>query len=125
MADSFRAMIQRAEDAAGKTVTTEVELVSYIKERSTGTSEARYYVKHSNQQTVLEQGMTINRDGYGNYSASIVITDFPSQKTSEEAALKLAGWLKRLGESIESNFKNIEMDDDYPIHPHHLRDNGG
>ncbi len=111
MADAFRAMIQRAEDAAGKTVTTEVELVSYVKERSTGTSEARYYVKHSNQQTVLEQGMTINRDGYGNYSASIVITDFPSQKTPEEAALKLAGWLKRLGESIEFNFKNMEVDD--------------
>lgn len=104
MADTFRAMIQRVEDEKGKTVTTEVELVSYVKERSTGTSEARYYVKHSNQKTVLEQSMAINRDGYGNYDASIVITDFPPQKSPEEAALKLADWLKRLGESIEANF---------------------
>ena len=44
MTDTFRAMIQRVEDAKGKTVTTEVELVSYVKERSTGNSEARYYV---------------------------------------------------------------------------------
>ncbi|MBJ9631515.1 hypothetical protein I5532_02410 [Citrobacter freundii] len=111
MADTFRAMIQRVEDAKGKTVTTEVELVSYVKERSTGNSEASYYVKHSNQQTVLEQGMTINRDGYGNYDASIVITDFPPQKSPEEAALKLADWLKRLGESIEANFKKAEASD--------------
>lgn len=109
MADTFRAMIQRVEDEKGKTVTTEVELVSYVKERSTGTSESRYYVKHSNQQTVLGQGMTINRDGYENYEASIAITDFPPQKSPEEAALKLADWLKRLGESIEANFKNPEV----------------
>lgn len=111
MADTFRAMIQRVEDAKGKTVTTEVELVSYVKERSTGNSEARYYVKHSNQQTVLEQVMEINRDGFGNHQASIIITDFPGQKTPEEAALKLADWLKRLGESIEANFKKPEVDD--------------
>ncbi|WP_218033867.1 hypothetical protein, partial [Enterobacter asburiae] len=111
MTDTFRAMIQRVEDAKGKTVTTEVELVSYVKERSTGNSEARYYVKHSNQQTVLEQGMVINRDGFGNHQASIIITDFPGQKTPEEAALKLADWLKRLGESIEANFKKPEVDD--------------
>lgn len=30
MTDTFRAMIQRVEDAKGKTVTTEVELVSYV-----------------------------------------------------------------------------------------------
>jgi len=108
MADTFHKMIQRVEAGMGKTVTTEVELVSYVKERSSGTSESRYYVKHSNQQTVLEQGMTINRDGYGNYDASIVITDFPAQKSPEEAALKLADWLKRLGESIEANFKKPE-----------------
>ncbi|MEP9339144.1 hypothetical protein ABKT96_05130 [Enterobacter kobei] len=39
------------------------------------------------------------------------ITDFPGQKTPEEAALKLADWLKRLGESIEANFKKPEVDD--------------
>ncbi len=100
MADTFRAMIQRVEDAKGKTVTTEVELISYVKERSTGNSEARYYVKHSNQQTVLEQGMVINRDGFGNHQASIIITDFPGQKTPEEAALKLADWLKRLASPL-------------------------
>ena len=109
MADTFHKMIQRViDDGTGKTITTEVELVSYVKERSSGISESRYYVKHSNQQTVLEQGMTINRDGYGNYDASIVITDFPAQKSPEEAALKLADWLKRLGESIEANFKKPE-----------------
>jgi len=105
MADTFHKMLKRIEDSHGKTVTTEVELVSYVKERSSGTSEARYYVKHSNQQTVLEQSLAINRDAFGNYDACIVITDFPPQKTPEEAALKLADWLKRLGESIEANFK--------------------
>lgn len=68
-------------------------------------------VKHSNQQTVLEQGMTFNRDGCGNYDASIVITDFPPQKSPEEAALKLADWLKRLDKSIEAYFKKPEADD--------------
>lgn len=111
MADAFPKMIQRIEGEQGKTITTEVELVSYVKERSTGTSEACYYIKHSNQQTILEQGMTINRDGYGNYDASIIITDFPPQKSPEEAALKLADWLKRLGDSIEANFKKPDMED--------------
>ncbi|POU03607.1 hypothetical protein C3369_07245 [Escherichia sp. ESNIH1] len=111
MYDMFHEITQRVEDGTGKTVTTEVELVSYVKDRSSGTFESRYYVKHSNRQTVLEQGMTINRDGYGNYDAIIVITHFPAQKSPEEAALKLADWLKRLGESIEANFKKQEVDD--------------
>lgn len=111
MADTFHKMLKRIEGEQGKTITTEVELVSYVKERSTGKSEARYYVKHSNQQTALEQGMTINRDVYGNYDACVVITDFPPQKSPEEAALKLADWLKRLGESIEANFKKKEASD--------------
>ncbi|HDR2874380.1 TPA: hypothetical protein QCK10_001503 [Enterobacter roggenkampii] len=102
--------VQRLEDDRGKIITTEVELISYVKERSTGSSESRYYVKHSNQQTVLEQGMVINRDGFGNHQASIIITDFPGQKTPEEAALKLADWLKRLGESIEANFKKARVE---------------
>lgn len=55
--------------------------------------------------------MTINRDGYRNYDACVVITDFPPQKSPEEAALKLADWLKRLGGSIETNFKNTEASD--------------
>lgn len=29
----------------------------------------------------------------------------------KDAALKLADWLKRLGESIEANFKKPEVDD--------------
>lgn len=111
MDNSFKKRIQRLESENGKSITTEVDLVSYVKERSTGNSEARYYVKHSNQQTVLEQGMVINRDDFGNHQASIIITDFPGQKTPEEAALKLADWLKRLGESIEANFKQTEVDD--------------
>lgn len=111
MENSFKKRIQRLEVEHGKTVTTEVELVSYVKERNSGTSEARYYVKHSNQQTVLEQSLAISRDAFGNYDACIVITDFPAQKTPEEAALKLADWLKRLGESIEANFKRPEADD--------------
>lgn len=109
--NDFAKRVQRLEAERGKTITTEVELVSYVKERSTGTSEARYYVKHSNQQTVLEQGLAISRDAFGNYDACIVITDFPPQKSPEEAALKLADWLKRLGESIEANFKKPEVDD--------------
>ncbi|CAM6571772.1 Phage tail protein [Leclercia adecarboxylata] len=111
MADTFHKMLKRIEGDQGKTITTEVELVSYVKERSTGTSEARYYVKHSDQKTVLEQSMAINRDGYGNYDASILITDFPPQKSPEEAALKLADWLKRLGESIEGSFKKPDVED--------------
>ncbi|EJD6095851.1 hypothetical protein M0J71_RS21460 [Citrobacter freundii] len=55
--NDFAKRVQRLEAERGKTITTEVELISYVKERSTGNSEARYYVKHSNQQTVLEQGM--------------------------------------------------------------------
>jgi CHASE3 domain sensor protein len=42
MADTFRAMIPARRGCERKTVTTEVELVSYVKERSTGNSEARY-----------------------------------------------------------------------------------
>lgn len=109
--NDFAKRAQRLEAERGKTITTEVELVSYVKERSTGSYEARYYVKHSNQQTVLEHGMVINRDGFGNHQASIIITDFPGQKTPEEAALKLADWLKRLSESIEANFKKPDVDD--------------
>lgn len=109
--NDYTKRVQRLEAERGKTITTEVELVSYVKERSTGNSEARYYVKHSNQKTVLEQGMVINSDGFGNHHASIIITDFPGQKTPEEAALKLADWLKRLGESIEANFKKPEVGD--------------
>lgn len=109
--NDYAKRVQRLEAERGKTITTEVELVSYVKERSTGSSEARYYVKHRNQQTVLEQVMVINRDGFGNNQASIIITDFPGQKTPEEAALKLADWLKRLGQSIEANFKEPEVDD--------------
>lgn len=55
--------------------------------------------------------MVINRDGFGNHQASIIITDFPGQKSPEEAALKLADWLKRLGESIEANFQKAEVSD--------------
>lgn len=111
MADTFNKMVQRIEKEHGKAVSTEVELVSYTKERSSGTSEARYYVKHSNQVTVLEQGLAISRDAYGKYDACIVISDFPPQESPEEAALKLADWLKRLGESIEANFKKPEVRD--------------
>ncbi|EPO1082263.1 hypothetical protein ACT6F8_002662 [Cronobacter dublinensis] len=111
MSDSFHRRIQKLEQESGKTVTTEVDLVSYQKDRKSGTSEARYYVRHSNQDTVLEQGMTINCDGCGNYDASIFITDFAAQKSPEEAALKLSDWLKRLAESIEANFKKAETKD--------------
>jgi hypothetical protein len=83
MVDTFRA--DSASRCERKTVTTEVELVSYVKERSTGNSEARY-VKHSNQKTVLEQGMVINRDGFGNHQASIIITDFPGRKPGRSSA---------------------------------------
>ncbi|MFZ5192938.1 hypothetical protein ACOY59_24220 [Enterobacter roggenkampii] len=108
--NDYAKRVQRLEADRGKIITTEVELISYVKERSTGSSESRYYVKHSNQQTVLEQGMVINRDGFGNHQARIIITDFPGQKTPEEAALKLADWLKRLGESIEANFKKARVE---------------
>lgn len=109
MADTFNKMVQRIEKEHGKSVSTEVDLISYTKERDRGTSEARYYVKHSNQVTVLEQALVISRDAYGKYDASIVITDFPSQESPEAAALKLADWLKRLGESIEANFAKQEV----------------
>ena len=36
LADTFHKMLKRIEDSHGKTVTTEVELVSYVKERSSG-----------------------------------------------------------------------------------------
>lgn len=107
--DEFSRRIKKIEIDGGKNITTEVELVSYAKERDRGTSEARYYVKHSNQLTVLEQALVISRDAYGKYDASIVITDFPSQESPEAAALKLADWLKRLGESIEANFAKQEV----------------
>ncbi|QDX31934.1 hypothetical protein Dpoa569_0001272 [Dickeya poaceiphila] len=96
--------MNQLEDELGNCTTTEVELVSYVKNRETGTSEARYYVRHSNQTTVLEQGLVISRDQFGYYKADLVITDFPKLGSAEEAALKLAAWLKRMGEAIESSF---------------------
>lgn len=63
------------------------------------------------EKRIAELGMVISRDGFGNHQASIIITDFPGQKSPEEAALKLADWLKRLGESIEANFKKPEVRD--------------
>lgn len=47
MADTIHKLLRRIDNESGKTITTEVELVSYVKERSSGASESRYYVKHS------------------------------------------------------------------------------
>ena len=110
MASSLNRLIKRLEDEQGKTVTTEVDLTSYRKDRDTGTSEARYYVKHSNQETVLEQEMVINRDALGKFEASAIFTDFPPQDSEEAAALKLAAWLQRIGEAIEANYRDKVSD---------------
>ncbi|EFA5401398.1 hypothetical protein EIG52_08695, partial [Escherichia coli O109] len=89
-----------------KTVTTEKELVSCVKERSNRTFEARYYVQNSNLQTVLEQGMVISRDALENYEAGNLISDILPQQSPEDAVLKMVDCLKRLGATTEANFKN-------------------
>lgn len=86
-----------------------VELVSFVRDREELTTESRYYVKHNNGKTILEQGIVINGDGRG-YKASAIITDFPLMPTEREAALKLADWLKRMGEAIEAGF-NADVKD--------------
>lgn len=106
MSNEFIRRIRKLEDECGNSTTTEVELVSYVMNRETETSEARYYVRHSNKASTLEQGLVISRDQFGCYKAEPVITDFPKLKSAEEAALKLAAWLKRMGEAIEASFKS-------------------
>ena len=87
---------------------SEVQLISFVRNREEGTTESRYYVRHSNQKTVLEQGVVINSDGRG-FKAAAVITDFPAMESEKEAALKLADWLKRIGAAIDANFSEAEQ----------------
>lgn len=87
-------------------MSSEVELVSYFKDRKERTTESRYYLRHHNGKTVLEQGLVITSDQFGSFKASPVITDFPNEITTEKAAaLKLADWLKRMGEAIGEHWK--------------------
>lgn len=78
-----------------------VELTGFSKQGDERTFV--YSVEHNNGQTSVEQKMTItSKEGLiePNWSASIELSDFPPQKTPEEAAHKLADWMERLAAAI-------------------------
>ncbi|NHB89214.1 hypothetical protein [Photorhabdus tasmaniensis] len=82
---------------------TTVDLIFFQKNRDERTTESRYFIRHSNDKTILEQSMVINGSQYG-YVAQAIITDFPLLETEKAAALKLADWLRRMAEAIEEGF---------------------
>ncbi|WP_142630939.1 hypothetical protein [Raoultella planticola] len=69
-------------------------------------SRAVYIVRHNsrNQQTVLEQFLTVERDSFGRFNPAIELKDFPEGLSDRESMLKLADWLHRLGVAIEDNW---------------------
>lgn len=78
-----------------------VELKCFSKQADT--CEFVYSVEHNNGNTSVEQEMTIkSQDGLFEpvWSASIEMSDFPTQDTPEKAAHKLAEWMERLAAAI-------------------------
>ncbi|MCW2473404.1 MULTISPECIES: hypothetical protein [unclassified Symbiopectobacterium] len=54
--------------------------------------------------TVLEQNVTLERNGYGKVIPHVALDDFPQGLSEREAMLKLADWLHRISVSIEDHW---------------------
>lgn len=66
---------------------------------------AEYAIEQNNGQTSVEQKMQIEGQvGFitESWTATIALDDFPTQKTPEAAAHKLADWLERLAAGIRA-----------------------
>lgn len=85
---------------------TEVDLIYFEKDREEGTQLSKYYVSHSNSETILEQTLVIEEDQFGRYTAKMEFEDFRGLKSEKEAALKLADWMRRMSEAIEDHWQD-------------------
>ena len=75
---------------------------------------AEFSVEHNNGSTSVEQKMTIDghtRFMHPEYTATIELDDFPTQKTPQAAADKLADWLERLAAAIRIGDFNLPKAD--------------
>ncbi len=78
-----------------------------------GAVQICYEVGADNGTTTVTANMELIREkGFrGAWSASIIMDNFPPQKTAAAAALKLADWMTRLGRAIQSGeYENIEVE---------------
>ena len=87
-----------------KTVRTRMTLCRYEREED-GSSLKKFKVEHESADTILEQYLTIEKDCYGRVKPSISIDDFPIYHDEQEAVLKYADWLERLGIAIRREAK--------------------
>lgn len=86
-----------------KTARSNMELVKYDKEENQVLK--KYKIMHQNDETILEQTLTVARDNFGRYKLSIEIDDFPIFYNETEAVLKYADWLERLGVALRREAK--------------------
>lgn len=80
------------------------QLISFKLDRKKRTTESVYFIQHNNRRTTLEQELTIKSDEYGEFTASVDMSDFPKLLTEREAALKMADWMQRLSIAIENHW---------------------
>lgn len=87
-----------------KTVSTKMTLVRFEREED-GSSLKKFKVEHRSADTILDQCLTIEKDCYGRVRPSVSIDDFPIYYNEQEAVLKYADWLERLGIAIRREAK--------------------
>lgn len=60
--------------------------------------------------TSVEQDMTLTKDQYGRWIATIALDDFPRKESPEEAAERLSQWLSALSKGIKkSTIKKMKL----------------
>lgn len=87
-----------------KTVSTRMTLVRFEREED-GSSLKKFKVEHQSADTILDQHLTIEKDCHGRVRPSVNIEEFPIYYNEQEAVLKYADWLERLGIAIRREAK--------------------
>lgn len=88
-----------------KTKKTSMELTYY--EKGKDKKVKKYMVKHDNSETTLEQELTVTADIFfsRNIKVDIAMDDFPKFINEQDALLKYADWIERLGIAIRREAK--------------------
>lgn len=69
-----------------------------------------FNIAHNDLTTTVDQDLILKRTSTG-WVADMRMEEFPEQKTSTEAALKLGEWLERLGAEIKKHtFDEINLE---------------
>lgn len=84
---------------------------SNLDNASEESAKAVFEISHNDGVATLRQNLVLQLEHATNkWTASMSFDNFDQQSTPQDAALKLAGWMKRLSEAIESGeFNNVDL----------------